>query len=87
MRNKIQPEDSVDRNIYRMNTDELAKSHIQNLPDTLHNALKDLSADETMEKALGERLYHSFIEAKNLEYDSYRTQVSGWERDQYLEKY
>ncbi|EHO51172.1 type I glutamate--ammonia ligase [Lentilactobacillus kisonensis] len=87
LRNKIQPEDSVDRNIYRMNTDELAKSHIQNLPDTLHNALKDLSADETMKKALGERLYHSFIEAKNLEYDSYRTQVSGWERDQYLEKY
>jgi len=40
-----------------------------------------------MKKALGEHLYNSFIEAKNLEYDSYRTQVSGWERDQYLEKY
>lgn len=87
LRNKIEPEHSVDRNIYRMNSDELAESHIQNLPDTLHNALKDLSADETMKKALGSRLYHSFIEAKNLEYDSYRTQVSGWERDQYLEKY
>ncbi|GAA3195147.1 type I glutamate--ammonia ligase [Lentilactobacillus kefiri] len=87
LRNKIQPEHSIDRNIYRMDAEERQKSHITNLPDTLHNALKDLSADETMKKALGEHLYNSFIEAKNLEYDSYRTQVSGWERDQYLEKY
>ncbi|AFS00332.1 type I glutamate--ammonia ligase [Lentilactobacillus buchneri] len=87
LRNKIEPEHSIDRNIYRMDAEERQKSHITNLPDTLHNALKDLSADETMKKALGEHLYSSFIEAKNLEYDSYRTQVSGWERDQYLEKY
>lgn len=85
LRNKIEPEHSIDRNIYRMDAEERQKSHITNLPDTLHNALKDLSADETMKKALGEHLYNSFIEAKNLEYDSYRTQVSGWERDQYLE--
>lgn len=87
LKNKIEPEHSVDRNIYRMNADELKKSHIQNLPDTLHNALKDLAADDVMRNALGEHLFNSFIEAKNLEYDSYRTQVSGWERDQYLEKY
>ncbi|PAL01452.1 type I glutamate--ammonia ligase [Lentilactobacillus parakefiri] len=87
LRNKIEPEHSIDRNIYRMDAEERQKSHITNLPDTLHNALTDLSADETMKKALGEHLYNSFIEAKNLEYDSYRTQVSGWEREQYLEKY
>lgn len=87
LRNEIKPEHSVDRNIYRMNLSERRESHIENLPDTLHNALKDLSADGVMKSALGERLYDSFIEAKNLEYESYRTQVSGWERDQYLEKY
>ncbi|GEP71203.1 glutamine synthetase [Lentilactobacillus rapi DSM 19907 = JCM 15042] len=87
LKNKVEPENSIDRNIYRMDAQERQQSHITNLPDTLHNALKDLSADEVMKQALGEHLYHSFIEAKNLEYDSYRTQVSGWERDQYLEKY
>lgn len=87
LKNKVEPEHSIDRNIYRMDAQERQQSHITNLPDTLHNALKDLSADEVMKQALGEHLYHSFIEAKNLEYDSYRTQVSGWERDQYLEKY
>ncbi|GAX07769.1 glutamine synthetase [Secundilactobacillus silagincola] len=87
LKNKIVPEKSVDRNIYRMDDKERSDSHITNLPDTLHNALKDLSADEVMRKAMGPHLYPSFIEAKNLEYDAYRTQVSKWERDQYLELY
>ncbi|WP_203648647.1 type I glutamate--ammonia ligase [Secundilactobacillus yichangensis] len=87
LKNKIVPEKSVDRNIYRMDDKERTESHITNLPDTLHNALKDLTADEVMRKAMGPHLYASFIEAKNLEYDAYRTQVSKWERDQYLELY
>ncbi|GAW98339.1 type I glutamate--ammonia ligase [Secundilactobacillus mixtipabuli] len=87
LKNKIVPEKSVDRNIYRMDDKERTESHITNLPDTLHNALKDLSADDVMRKAMGPHLYASFIEAKNLEYDAYRTQVSKWERDQYLELY
>ncbi len=87
LKNKIEPEESVDRNIYRMDAEERSQSHITNLPDTLHNALKDLAADEVMKKAMGPHLYPSFIEAKNLEYDAYRTQVSKWERDQYMELY
>lgn len=87
LNNKIEPEDSVDRNIYRMDAEERSESHITNLPDTLHNALKDLSTDAVMRKAMGDTLYRSFIEAKNMEYDAYRTQVSKWERDQYLELY
>jgi len=87
LNNKMVPEESVDRNIYRMDDKERRESHITNLPDTLHNALKDLSADEVMRKAMRPHLYASYIEAKNLEYDAYRTQVSKWERDQYLEQY
>lgn len=87
LRNQLAPRDAVDRNIYRMDAEERQENHITNLPDTLHNALKDLAADEVMRNAMGEHLYQSFIEAKNLEYNSYRTQVSQWERDQYLELY
>ncbi|PWG00993.1 type I glutamate--ammonia ligase [Levilactobacillus bambusae] len=87
LKNEIQPEDSIDRNIYRMNEAERRENHILNLPDTLHNALKDLAADDVMKEAMGEHLYESFISAKNMEYNSYRTQVSQWERDQYLELY
>ncbi|PTM23819.1 type I glutamate--ammonia ligase [Lactobacillus sp. PFC-70] len=87
LRNQLAPREAVDRNIYRMDAEERQENHITNLPDTLHNALKDLAADDVMRNAMGSHLYQSFIEAKNLEYNSYRTQVSQWERDQYLELY
>ncbi|HBF74004.1 MAG TPA: type I glutamate--ammonia ligase, partial [Lactobacillus sp.] len=35
LKNKIVPEKSVDRNIYRMDDKERSDSHITNLPDTL----------------------------------------------------
>lgn len=87
IRNELTPEESVDRNIYRMNESEREDNHITNLPDTLHNALKDLAKDEVIRDAMGQHLYQSFFEAKNLEYDAYRQQVSEWERNQYLELY
>ncbi|QEA32474.1 type I glutamate--ammonia ligase [Secundilactobacillus malefermentans] len=87
LRNKIEPTESVDRNIYRMDEEEREENHITNLPDTLHNALKDLETDTVMRKAMGSHLFQSFVEAKNLEYNAYRTQVSKWERDQYMELY
>jgi len=87
LRNQLAPREAIDRNIYRMDAEERQENHITNLPDTLHNALKDLAADEVMRNAMGHHLFQSFMEAKNLEYNSYRTQVSQWERDQYLELY
>jgi len=87
LRNQLAPREAIDRNIYRMDAEERQENHITNLPDTLHNALKDLAADDVMRNAMGHHLFQSFMEAKNLEYNSYRTQVSQWERDQYLELY
>ena len=41
-------------------TDERKASHIQDLPSTLHNALKALAADDVVKAALGKHLYQSF---------------------------
>ncbi|MFD1317899.1 type I glutamate--ammonia ligase [Loigolactobacillus zhaoyuanensis] len=87
IRNKVEPRPAVDRNIYRMDEDELKANHITDLPSTLHNALKDLQEDEVLRNALGSHLYQSFMESKRLEWASYRQVVSQWERDQYLELY
>ncbi|MFZ2353441.1 type I glutamate--ammonia ligase [Paucilactobacillus nenjiangensis] len=87
IKNDITPEDSVDRNIYRMGEAEREDNHIDSLPSTLHNALKYLSDDEVIKNAMGPHLYNGFVEAKNLEYDAYRQEVSDWEREQYMEKY
>ncbi|MCK8624190.1 type I glutamate--ammonia ligase [Apilactobacillus xinyiensis] len=87
LRNKIKAPKSIDRNIYRMNAEERKENDIVNLPDNLHNAVKDLSTDKVLEQALGSKLFNSFITAKNIEYNSYRTQVSEWETNQYMDKY
>lgn len=87
IKNGIEPPKSVDRNIYVMDEDERATAGIADLPSTLHNALKEFQTDPTMKKALGPHIYQSFLEAKRLEWASYRQQVSEWERDQYMELY
>ncbi|WDF83591.1 type I glutamate--ammonia ligase [Lacticaseibacillus pabuli] len=84
---KLQPDEAVDRNIYRMQPSERKANHIQDLPSTLHNALKALDADDVIKAALGEHLYNSFKDSKTLEWNAYRQQVSEWEREQYLELY
>ena len=87
LRNKIEPAASVDRNIYAMDEEERRENGIKDLPSTLHNALKELKNDEVIQGALGEHLFNNFVEAKTLEWDSYRQDVSQWERDQYFELY
>ena len=87
VRNQLDPEEAVDRNIYKMQDTERKANHIQDLPSTLHNALKALEADPIVSGALGDHLYHSFVDSKDLEWAAYRQSVSEWERDQYLELY
>lgn len=87
LRNRIEPPKPIDRNIYAMDDEERRQKGIKDLPSTLHNALKELRNDRVMQGALGEHLYNNFMEAKNLEWDSYRQEVSQWERDQYFEMY
>ncbi|WP_155286720.1 type I glutamate--ammonia ligase [Lacticaseibacillus zhaodongensis] len=87
LKQKLQPEEAIDRNIYRMKPSELKANHIQDLPSTLHNALKALEDDDVIVASMGDHLYHSFMDSKNMEWAAYRQQVSEWERDQYLELY
>lgn len=87
LRNDLPPVHNIDENIYQMSLAERQEKGIVNLPDTLHNALKDLATDDVIKGSMGEHLYKSFMEAKTREYDSYRQHVSDWERHQYMEQY
>lgn len=77
----------VNRNIYRMSDAEKEAVGIQSLPDNLSRALDLFGRDEVLVEALGEHVLTHFIEAKRIEWNIYRTQVSEWERDQYLQMY
>ncbi|RKQ37563.1 type I glutamate--ammonia ligase [Oceanobacillus halophilus] len=85
--NKLTPPAAVDRNIYVMSNEEREEAGIQNLPSTLAIALNELKKDEVIKNSLGDHLYEHFVEAKEIEWDMFRTQVHPWEREQYITIY
>ncbi len=87
VKNNLTPPAPVDRNIYVMSKEEREAEGIKDLPATLYSALELLKADEVMVSALGEHIIEHFIEAKEIEWDMFRTQVHPWEREQYLQMY
>ena len=87
IKNGLTPPAPVDRNIYRMNAEERAEVGIVSLPGSLAEALVALEGNEIIKEALGEHIYSNYKEAKEIEYDSYRTTVTEWERAQYIKMY
>ncbi|MBX0328933.1 type I glutamate--ammonia ligase [Oscillochloris sp. ZM17-4] len=54
------------------------------LPSSLGAALDALREDEVIQAALGANVYERFVDAKQLEWEGYRSYVSAWEVDRYL---
>ncbi|MFB7640566.1 type I glutamate--ammonia ligase [Peribacillus butanolivorans] len=87
IQNNLTPPAPVDRNIYVMNKEEREEVGIVDLPATLYAALETLKSNEIIKAALGDHLLEHFIEAKEIEWDMFRTQVHPWEREQYMSTY
>lgn len=87
IRNELTPPAEVDRNIYVMTEEEREENGIGSLPGNLDDALLLLSQDKVAQEALGRHIYANFKEAKDIEFDMYRTTVHQWERDQYMKMY
>lgn len=87
IKRELEPPKAVDRNIYAMNKKERKEVGIEDLPGTLYSALEELQSDEVMKKALGSHILNNFVEAKEIEWDMFRTSVHPWEREQYLKMY
>ena len=56
------------------------------LPASLGEALIALEDDDIITAALGSELLELFLSAKTLEWESYRRQVTPWERDTYFQR-
>lgn len=85
--NKIEPPESVDSNIFSMTEEEKKQRGIEEIPGTLIEAVKELEKDELIKEALGKHVSAKYIEAKKEEWANYRTQVTDWEIDQYLNQF
>ena len=87
VKNKMTPPAPIDRNIYVMDKEEREAAGIPDLPASLKDALEVMKKSEVITNALGEHALSRFLEAKEIEWDMFRTQVHPWERDQYLNTY
>ncbi len=87
IKNKINPPAEMAANIYNMTAAEREAAGIMSLPANLAEAVAELKENEVMKKMLGEHVFNKFVEGKQMEWDNYRTRVSQWEIDSYLNTY
>ncbi len=79
--------DPVEESLFEMEASRVAERGIRELPGTLGDAIEELRADPVVCEALGEHVLEHFVAAKTAEWDEYRTQVTPWEIDRYLEAF
>jgi glutamine synthetase len=83
IRNRIDPGDPVELNVYQMTYEERKERNIVSLPESLQEALDELETSDLMRETLGETAFENFLKEKRGEWDLYRTQVTEWEFNRY----
>lgn len=72
-------------NVYQLSEEERVEQNIEALPGSLTDALRELESDSVLRRALGDEIYQAFHRAKWAEIEEYRTRVTDWELERYLE--
>jgi len=73
-------------NIFSLTPEQREAQGIPNMPDNLHEAIMEFKRDPLMAEVLGDHAYGKYLEAKEIEWDQYRTKVTPWELAMYLAK-
>ena len=87
VKNNLTPPEEVKLDIFKMSAAEMEEAGIAVLPASLKEAVDELKASALAKDTLGEHIFSKYIEAKEKEWDSYRTAVTEWELDEYLRIY
>lgn len=87
IKNNLMPAPSIDKNIFEMSLKEREGAGIENLPENLCDAIDKFEQDDFIKNVLGEHISSNYINAKKKEWQTYRTQVTEWEIEQYLHEF
>ena len=87
MKNKIEPPASVDGNISEMKEEERKALGIEELPGTLIEAIGEMEKDAFVQEVLGKHVSQRYIAYKKAEWHRYRSQVTDWEIEEYLNRF
>lgn len=87
MENKMDPGPPVNKNIFEMSHREKRRLKIDELPENLYEAIRQLNKDVVLKEVLGEHILTYFVKAKMTAWHEYNTHVHQWETDRYLTRY
>jgi glutamine synthetase len=76
--------DPMERNLYELSHDERIERGIEQLPETLGEAIEVFAESDLMRRALGDHIFDRYVELKRAEWEEYRVQVTRWELEKYL---
>jgi glutamine synthetase len=76
--------DPMETNLYHLTPEQRKERGIVSLPETLGEAIGELSQSVLIRKALGDHIFERYIELKRKEWDEYRVQLTDWEMKKYL---
>lgn len=77
----------VEENLYHFDDAKLAKYYITKLPASLAEAMQEIEDGRLVKEVFGEYTFGRYLEAKKEEWDNFRTWVTDWEIDRYLDNY
>ena len=86
IKNKTDPGDPVELNVYHMSYEERKAKGIVSLPESLKEALDELETSDLMRETLGETAFENFLLEKRKEWDLYRMVVTEWEVTRYIKR-
>jgi glutamine synthetase len=78
------PPPPMETNLYDLSPDERKRLGIEQLPETLGEAIEEMASSELVLKALGEHVFTRYLDLKRAEWEDYRVQVTPWELERYL---
>lgn len=76
----------MEANLYELSPEELDAQGIEQLPETLGEAIEVMAGSEMVRRAIGDHIFERYIDLKRAEWEEYRIQVTRWELERYLPK-
>jgi glutamine synthetase len=76
--------DPMETNLYHLTAEQRREQGIVSLPETLGEAIDELSRSDLARRALGPHIFDRYVELKRKEWDEYRVQLTDWEMKKYL---
>lgn len=74
----------MERNLYHASGEERRRLGIEQLPESLNDAMAAAEDSELLLNIMGEHMLNRLLELKRQEWEEYRVQVHRWELDAYL---